>query len=212
MDIITFNEVKKIYREIVNIKRYKKVQELITDSKTWNAPKGIKNNQVEITMIGGGASGGKYKVGSFYFGGGGSGVFVKNRLINLNDTKTVNVTIGKGGADRKSRGKGNKGSLSSFGSIVTVQGGEPGEADTYNDSKGGYGGNRGEKGGYEANDGYASNGKGGEGLDIAFMPDKIKNNNAAKFGEGGYSTYDVNTSNNAGRDGCCLIEYEVEVA
>lgn len=100
-------------------------EQWITSSTTWTKPAGVKS--VEVTCVGGGGGGPAN-------GFGGSGGYAK-RIIDVSDVSSVPVTVGAGGATLTAGG------VSSFGSYLTVEGGQiPASSSGTNYVTGGSGG------------------------------------------------------------------------
>ena len=98
-------------------------RQLFTANGTWTKPEGLIGGQCWITAIGGGGSG----AGTSYNSegaGGGSGFFVERFPVDVSGTSSETVTIGAGAAGGINNGL--SGATTSFGSIVSVIGGEGG--------------------------------------------------------------------------------------
>lgn len=129
----------------------------LTSAGTLTVPQG----EYEIACIGGGGGGGYYRYNMYAEGGGGGGGgYVAVGKYSLNGAYTI--TIGAGGAgatsssDSSSAIKGSNGGTTSFGSILSANGGEGGQ------NKGGAGGSGG-GGGLGSGGGNASYTGGGGG-------------------------------------------------
>lgn len=111
----------------------KVITEIITSSKTWTMPTGVKNNAINVRIFGGGG-GGESEEG----GGGGGGGHMAVQDITISPGVQVLVTIGKGGEN------GSAGGASSFGTFLSASGGNPGNIENGGDggSGGGGGGDR----------------------------------------------------------------------
>lgn len=93
-------------------------QQLITSDTTWVRPSRMAGDTVWVTMIGGGSSG---RTGSPVLGGVG-GQYVIKFPINIGSTVNIPSTVGQGGA-QGSTGVTNSGGPTSFGTFLTVVGG-----------------------------------------------------------------------------------------
>jgi hypothetical protein len=100
-----------------------------TASGTWTKPTGLKYAIVEI--IGGGGGGGSVTSSSGAGSGGGAGAYTKKLIGAASLGATETVTIGAGGAANSAGGN------STFGSILTSNGGAASGGDTDNPSAGG---------------------------------------------------------------------------
>lgn len=95
--------------------------QLFTANGTWARPAGMVGDQVEITGIGGGASG-IYTSSTGRRHGGDGGQFVIDHAVNIGAAATVAVTVGAGGAG-VSGAAGNPGGVTSFGAFLSLSGG-----------------------------------------------------------------------------------------
>jgi hypothetical protein len=93
-------------------------RQLFTASGTWTKPSGIIGEQVWVTMIGGGSSGNSNSIDV----SGTSGQYITRLPIDVSGTASETITIGAGGA-AATNAAGNAGAVSSFGSLVSVDGG-----------------------------------------------------------------------------------------
>lgn len=98
-----------------------------TASGTWTRP---SSGQIVVVIAGGGGGGGaRQATASSPAAGGGAGAFISKLFVRSELASTVAVTVGAGGAGRTStNGAGTPGGQSSFGSLVTAQGGTGGGA------------------------------------------------------------------------------------
>ena len=101
-----------------------------TNNGTWYRPSGVTSIRVQVVGAGGGASG--------WHEGGGTGGF-SERVIDVTNTSSVNVTVGNPGGGTSYSGCGGGGNSSSFGSYCNASGGIG--ANCSQNRAGGYGGN-----------------------------------------------------------------------
>ena len=107
-------------------------------SGTWTKPSGAK--MVKVQMWGGGGSGAK---GGASGGGGGGGLYIEYLFEASDLGATETVTIGTGGASQTAAATaGNNGNDSTFGSLLTADGGVGGTRASAGVTNGGAGGNR----------------------------------------------------------------------
>ena len=105
--------------------------QVFTASGTWTKPTGYPDDtMVTVEMWGGGGGGNRTGTGGNVSAGGGGAYATKRfRLGDL--ASTVAVTVGAGGAGRKTtNGAGTAGGNSSFGSLLTAYGGGGGASNT----------------------------------------------------------------------------------
>jgi len=100
-------------------------QQFLT-SGTFNIPSGIQF--LEVLLVGGGGSGGKYTWNSTYSvaSGGGAGEILFGKIYVAGLTQ-IAVTIGAGGAQKSTNGHGNSGGASSIGNLIIANGGSAGQ-------------------------------------------------------------------------------------
>lgn len=122
-------------------KRNKMYTELITSSQSWTPPDGVK--MVTVRLFGGGGGGAGDATGG---GGGGGGGNVASKTITVISGTIYPITIGTGGSGGVRYANGNNGGASSFGTLVSANGGNGGTSGD-NNSIGGSGGNGGSGGG-----------------------------------------------------------------
>lgn len=98
----------------------------ITSTQTWNCPADV--TAVEVIAVSGGGGGGGHdgSTNSIVGGGGGGGGLVRTFLTVVPST-AYTITIGAGGAGGGSGTDGAKGGTSSFGALLTVEGGAYGQ-------------------------------------------------------------------------------------
>jgi len=115
--------------------------QLFTTSGTWTKPTGAKKVQVEAW--GGGGSGSKSNAGSGGAGGGGGGEYRTAWFGASSLGSSETITIGTGGIVISATGtNGDIGVASTFGSLLTANGGEGGQQNSpASDGTGGAGGN-----------------------------------------------------------------------
>jgi hypothetical protein len=101
-------------------------QVIFTNSGNWTNPLyGVTNCVVTVLAVGGGGGGGgsnSARIG----GGGGGGATIYAWAIVPSSIQTVTVTVGNGGGGGAANSNGNSGTISNFGSYVSVNGGNPG--------------------------------------------------------------------------------------
>ena len=126
------------------------VTEIITESQTWKVPDGVTSVAVRLFGGGGGAKGSNY---SYPYAGGGGGEMV-SAIVDVSKEVSVPVTIGRGGAGGTDSNKaGGNGGVTSFGTLLSANGGTGGAAN-------GPGGNGGSGGGGKM---YGTGGNGSYG-------------------------------------------------
>lgn len=113
-----------------------------TGSGTWTKPSGFHaGSMVLIQAWGGGASGAKGDSANPTRGGGGGGGAYTEKWMPLSSLgATVTVTIGAGGAAKTTKGDGNSGGDTTFGSHLTAYGGAGGKVGSTSSDVGGGGG------------------------------------------------------------------------
>lgn len=98
-------------------------RQLFTASGTFNVPANV--SRVWVSAWGGGGSAGNDSTASRGGGGqGGSGII--RALCSVTPSGTVTVTIGTGGAEQTVAGPGNAGAPTTFGALLSVNGGAGG--------------------------------------------------------------------------------------
>ena len=102
---------------------YRWVTEVIEASKMWTPPAGIKDNAVYVTGCGGGA-GGNIGAASDSGAGGAAGDYAYRRRVTLPNLNPVSVVVGLGGSAGDSGSNGGSGGTTSFGSFVSIPGGQ----------------------------------------------------------------------------------------
>ena len=131
-------------------KRNKMYTEIITSSQSWTPPDGVK--MVTVRLFGGGGGGGGDSAGG---GGGGGGGNVATKTIAVIPRTIYPITVGAGGSGGASQNaNGNNGGVSSFGTLVSANGGNGGTSGDY--SSAGGGGNGGSGGGCGGKDSWKS--------------------------------------------------------
>ena len=122
----TWAEVNNIVNNAVNAnKRYEFKSELITASRSWPVPSGVRNNQFEVRIFGGGGGGGqqfRWDSGDIdtYASSGGGGGWMNNAILTLTPGQSISILIGAGGI------VGASGETTTFGSYLSANGGECG--------------------------------------------------------------------------------------
>lgn len=165
--------------------------EIITSTRTWTMPSGVKNNTVQVRLFGGGGGGGLN-------GGGGGGGEMAVQSIALTPGTQVSITIGAGGAC------GAAGGASAFGGYLSASGGAAGGYDGGSGGSGGGGGVRSLYSGgttyyYPRSGGNATYGGGGGagyGAD-ARSDETVHGGNGGTYGGGGGIT-DVHQTQGTG--------------
>ena len=145
------------------------ITEIFTETTTWTAPRGIKG-EVNVRVFGAGGNGG---LNSSYNGGGGGGGHMETLLFTPVPGQLYQVTIGAGG-----------GGPSSFGGMVTANGGENGgHAGSNYPGQGGDGGTGG--GGGNGHAGSGSYSGGGGALTSATNNIPVQGGSGGTYGGGG---------------------------
>lgn len=169
-------------------KRNKMYTEIITSSQSWTPPDGVK--MVTVRLFGGGGGGGKggNAYDGYYYGaggGGGGGGYMKAQNVAVTPGQAYLITIGAGGAASRNGG------ATSFGTLLSANGGSCGSAASTNSNGyylyGGDGGNGGSGGG--GGGGNSSSGRGGAGG---------TGSHGGNGGSGGGSTYSKGGNGSAG--------------
>ena len=153
--------------------------EVITKTQTWTVPDGVTS--VNVFLFGGGGGGGSnaYSEGEQRAkGGGGGGGYMAKSTFTVTPKQSINVTIGAGGA------VGQAGGTTSFGSLLSAQGGSAGE-NARVDGTDGYGGKGGDGG---------SGGAGSTGTYLNYFVHCGAGGNGAQFG-GGAGSYEEKGGN-----------------
>jgi hypothetical protein len=110
--------------------------QVFTSSGTWTKPAGI--TKVKIYAVGGGGGGGGSSSG-YGSGGGGGGGGAATKLLDVTSIASETVTIGASGGGGNGA-SGSAGGNTSFGSLVTANGGAGGTGGAVNGAEGGLGG------------------------------------------------------------------------
>lgn len=110
---------------LISTSLYSQYQKVYTSNTSWTAPCNVSKVTVEA-WGGGGAGGGTEGSGSNSRsgGGGGGGGFIRS-TVTVTPGANYTITVGAGGA-KVVRGSGNNGENSSFGTLVTANGGKGG--------------------------------------------------------------------------------------
>lgn len=169
-------------------KRRKMHTEIITQTTTWTPPDGTV--EITVRLFGGGGGGGKggNAYDGYYYGaggGGGGGGYMKVQNVAVTPGQAYPITIGAGGAASRNGG------ATSFGTLLSANGGSGGSAASTNSNGyylyGGAGGNGGSGGG--GGGGNSSSGRGGAGG---------TGSHGGNGGGGGGSTYSKGGNGSAG--------------
>ena len=153
--------------------------EVITKTQTWTVPDGVTS--VNVFLFGGGGGGGsnaRSEGEERAYGGGGGGGYMAKSTFTVTPKQSINVTIGAGGA------VGQAGGTTSFGSLLSAQGGSAGENARVDGTRG-YGGKGGDGG---------SGGAGNTGTYLSYFVNCGAGGNGAQFG-GGAGSYEANGGN-----------------
>ena len=153
--------------------------EVITKTQTWTVPDGVTS--VNVFLFGGGGGGGsnaRSEGEERAYGGGGGGGYMAKSTFTVTPKQSINVTIGAGGA------VGQAGGTTSFGSLLSAQGGSAGENARVDGTRG-YGGKGGDGG---------SGGAGNTGTYLSYFVNCGAGGNCAQFG-GGAGSYEANGGN-----------------
>ena len=138
---------------VVISKTTKTVTEIFTSSGAWTCPAGVTS--IHVMVFGGGAGGMRAPDG--YGGAGGAGGHMKSSTLTVTPGTRYPVTIGGGGAGGSSSATAGAGGATSFGTLLSANGGSIG---SYNvGGNGGTGG--GGPGGFNSNGGTGSYGGNG---------------------------------------------------
>ena len=172
--------------------------QVISASATYTKTAGAKKGKVTIT--GGGASGSK--AGVFTRSGGAGGTRIA--FIDLPDT--ASVTIGSGGAAISSSGTGNAGGDSSFGALMTAEGGKPSGMGGSSSGEGfGIDGGNGNSGDTQSSNTFGGASYWGGG-GSAYDAGNLASLNARAPGAGGAGISTTTSTSGAGAKGICIIE------
>lgn len=177
--------------------------QLFTSKGTFTVPPFVE--KVYITGCGGGGAGAKgYDEGDDYSaGGGGAGAkcAVKTPLTVI-PGQSYTITVGKGGAANQGAG-----GASSFGALLTLNGGG-GANLTIGGASGGFGGQNGGAGGYGVGDGVV-HGKGGSSIfGVGGVLTRGRTGvNGSGYGAGGSSGGNKHANGGAGSQGFILVEW-----
>ena len=139
----------------------KLVTEYLTFNYNWVVPEGVKNNEFDVRLIGGGGSVTSGSTSNYF--GGGSGWMNNTEGLELQPGQKIPITIGRGGASLN----GQTGGTTSFGTYLSGDGGD-------SNGRGGAGGWR-QIYGKDDSRGYQFGGGGG-------YPQSIINNNVCRGG------------------------------
>lgn len=171
----------------------KLVTEIITKSGTWTCPDGVE--KITVRLFGGGGAGSAWLTGSYDFscvGAGGGGGCMAYSQLEVSPGTTYPITIGAGGKKTYNSDRhiyiGGNGGITSFGTLLSANGGSG--SNGVNGGDGGSGG-----GGYmcaETSNNYASSNGGNGG-------------NGSQFGGGGgangYTNWGSSSNGNGGNGG-----------
>ena len=172
--------------------------QVISASAMYVKTPGAKRGRVIIT--GAGASGSKAGVFSASGGAGGTRI----AFIELPDT--VQVTIGAGGKGVSSGGPGNAGGDSSFGTLMTAEGGKPtGKGGTSSGEGFGIDGGNGNSGDMQSSNSFGGASYWGGG-GSAYSSTDATILSARAPGAGGASISSIATTSGDGAKGICIIE------
>lgn len=172
--------------------------QVISASATYTKTAGAKKGKVIIT--GGGAGGSKAGVFSISGGAGGTRI----AFIDLPDT--AQVTIGAGGTGASSSGLGNSGGNSSFGTLMTAEGGNPtGKGGGSSGSGFGVYGGNGNSGDMQSSNTFGGGSYWGGGGSAYSTTDSTMLNGRA-YGAGGAGISTIAPTAGAGAAGICIIE------
>lgn len=153
--------------------------EVITKTQTWTVPDGVTSVNVFLFGGGGGSGSNAHSEGEERArGGGGGGGYMAKSTFTVTPKQSINVTIGAGGA------VGQAGGTTSFGSLLSAQGGSAGENARVNGTDG-YGGKGGDGG---------SGGAGSTGTYLNSIVHCGAGGNGAQFG-GGAGSYEKKGGN-----------------
>lgn len=181
----TFNQLNEGIKTVGNRGTLSYRFEMITRSCEWKAPENLAS-KVAVRIFGGGGGGGGSADG-YCSGGGGGGGHMSYSEITLTPGIGVSITIGNGGLFR------NGGSSSSFGTLLSANGGSAGgNAGMYRGGTGGSGGSGGGGGGTNWSSDNGSGGGGGTGAYGGRGGNGTNRNGTAQNGSNGINIVDVN--------------------
>lgn len=189
----------------------KLVTEIITESRTWISP---ITGKINVRLFGGGGGGGAGTNSSA--GGGGGGGYMAYNAFDVTKNQSISITIGAGGEE------GSSGGVTSFGNLLSANGGGAGGAQdaAYNGGSGGTGGGGGYggSGGRGGSDGGGGGGGGGYGGGISNASMYTGSGSAnylrcgfkgTGYGAGGGGSYWSIDNFAAGTSGVCIIQYYI---
>lgn len=178
-----------------------------TSSGSWTCPAGVTKVLVSGCAGGGGGGGNTNATTNCKGGPGGAGGHCVDYLVNVTPGQTYTITIGAGGTGGSRLSSGGTGGITSFGSLLSMSGGEGG----------GYpgGSSTGDVGTYGANGsgvvggGYDNAGSGLFGKVGATRTSNGSGNNGTGYGAGGSGSYGTSTNyvGGKGAPGLLIIKW-----